>query len=389
MRQLAIALGIFATVGCDDSVMNLGPNSTHATGGNAASSTTTTDTSYRPPWSAISGGSSMGGNLATGGVSNLGGNLATGGTSVTTTAAVGRLELNGLESFSCDFDNSALEGWIPSKPPCKGSEPATYRVDLATKMLSHEYCAPAPDGSAAVTQLDSRVLSDAEMTACMMLLEQVSLDHGTQCGADRPVETLSLRFDNRAESYRDDFYAGCQPVDPRLTYVANLDWLTTFLSRAMSLSELPTDYDSLEIAQPTASDVEVAMVNECGTGFIRSFEVDLVKKQAVEKDCARTVDIGGTTTDTAELRTTTKPLSDTNIEYLRTRISQLHFGAARQDCSTREFASLAWLYRSGETVASLLDGRAACPGATEHSGQYTVELNDVYWVVNELFHPSL
>lgn len=389
MRTLAFALGVLTLAGCDDSAMNLGPNSTSSTstggsgtpvGGNSATGTPTT---YTPPWIAVGGNS---GESSVGGASNLGGNLATGGTSIATTAFKG-LNLEGLEKFSCEFDNSSLAGWITGTPPCQGTEPAAYRLDLATRTLTHEHCGPSSDGTTAVTQVDSRVLPEAEVTGCMMMLEQVSLNHRNICGTDSPVRTLKLDFGARTETYYHDFTAGCQPKNSEMVFVGDLDGLIQCLERAISNPTPPTNYDAFTIGQPPTSEVGVTMASDCGTGMIRQFEVDLAAKQAVEKDCSWSVRIGETT-PSAALRTTPRNLEDATIEYLRSRVAELRFGATRE-CTDTEFAALAWFNQREGDVAFLVDARGACPGQPEHAAQYTFNLNELYWTVNELFHPIL
>jgi hypothetical protein len=115
-------------------------------------------------------------------------------------------------------------GGGPLPPPPDGSTctptNATYTFVLPARTLSWSFC-DWGDGGPYVLRTGEKNLTEAEYASFEAIMRKITRTTKTQCGFDKPTETITFTTPSGDVTYYDDFYF-CDANDPKI-YVSGID----------------------------------------------------------------------------------------------------------------------------------------------------------------------
>lgn len=106
------------------------------------------------------------------------------------------------------LDYSKTGGFRPPPPQgstCSGEE--SFTLDAVSGLLQWTTCDIPPDVTKPwMKNTGQRALQPAELSSVLNALGPVKITTGAPCGADKPLETITVTTPGGTEKYMDDFY---------------------------------------------------------------------------------------------------------------------------------------------------------------------------------------
>jgi hypothetical protein len=308
-------------------------------------------------------------------------------------ASIGPTKPDGLDLTGLTALTVTTSGGMPGiqGDACNTDNKNVFTLVFQTRVLSWEHCAIDSNTAAAYRKAETQLLTDYEVTAAQLLLDLLSTDYDrTDCGADKPLETLDLTFADRVEHYQDDFYAGCPdyaPVDGR-TYVRYMDLIASWLDElGRGSNPLPSSFLSVAVVSDLnpfpSSAAMTAATAACGTAVNPSYDVTAATRTISWSSC-----VSGSTG--YGLRIGGRVLSEGEFARVMQSWSAIQLGATG-DCSTpRSQKSLQLTTAPGVYSYLYLNDVTPCSRDTASAySMYVVGLDDLAALLASLASGSL
>jgi hypothetical protein len=222
--------------------------------------------------------------------------------------------------------------------PTRLTDPSNVlSLDLQTRALNWQQCSRTAKDNC---QTKTKVLTDYEVTAAQLMLELLSTDYLTGCGADADVELLDLVFADRVDKYQDDFYAGCSPPLDGRTFLHSIDGIAFWLGKLSGDDPFPATFATLTVypSQSTAWTDPAALADAeraCGDDAIDpTYTVTSSTRQLAWSSCVSPNGLTG-----YQLQSGNRILSESEYALVVQAWSGVQLGATG-DCSSTHSISL-------------------------------------------------